>query len=95
MPLRFDPAQVFVGNFAYQGIARLRPGVDLLAVNRDIARMIPLVLERFPLPPGFTKGMLAEIKMGPNVHRLVDDVVGDVGRVLCVRSSGSHRRMAA
>jgi len=84
LPLRFDPAQVFVGNFAYEGIARLKPGADLAAANRDVARMIPLVVERFPMPPGFTKGMLADIKMGPNLHQLADDVVGDVGRVLWV-----------
>ena len=84
LPLRFDPAQVFIGNFAYQGVARLKPGVDLATANGDVARMIPLVLEEFPLPPGFTKGMLAEIKMGPNLQRLADDVVGDVGRVLWV-----------
>jgi putative ABC transport system permease protein len=84
LPLRFDPSKVFVGNFAYEGVARLRPGIDLAAANRDVARMIPLVIEKFPLPPGFNKGMLAEIRMGPDLHRLIDDVVGDVGRVLWV-----------
>jgi putative ABC transport system permease protein len=84
LPLRFNPAEVFVGNFAYQGIARLKPGVTLDAANRDIARLIPLVSERFPLPPGFTVDMLRQIKLGPNVHPLEADVIGDVGRVLWV-----------
>jgi predicted permease len=84
LPLRFNPAEVFVGNFSYLGIARLKPGVDLEAANRDVARMIPLVLERFPRPPGFPQQMLSEIRLGPNLHPLSADVVGDVGRVLWV-----------
>ncbi len=84
LPLRFNPAEVFVGNFSYQGIARLKPGVDLAAANRDVARMIPHVVERFPLPPGFTRRMVSDIKLGPDLHPLSADVIGDVGRVLWV-----------
>jgi putative ABC transport system permease protein len=84
LPLRFDPAEVFIGNFAYEGVARLKPGIDLAAASRDVARMIPLVIEKFPLPPGFTKDMLAEVRMGPALHPLADDVIGEVGGVLWV-----------
>ncbi|HEY3383341.1 MAG TPA: ABC transporter permease [Vicinamibacterales bacterium] len=84
IPLQFNRAEVFIGNFAYQGVARLKPGVTLEQANADIARMIPLVVERFPLPNGFTRKMLDEVRLGPNVRPLSIDVVGDVGRVLWV-----------
>lgn len=84
MPFRFNRAEVFVGQFSYQGVARLRPGVTLDQANADIARMLPLVLERFPLPPGFSREMLEEARLGPNVRPLAADVIGDVGGVLWV-----------
>ena len=42
VPFRFDRAKVFVGNFSYQGIARLKPGVTIEQANADVARMLPL-----------------------------------------------------
>src|SRR4051794_29410985 len=84
LPFGLNRAEVFVGNFSYQGIARLKPGVTLAQANADVARMIPLVMERFPMPPGFTKQMFQEIRLTPNVRPLSQDVIGDVGRVLWV-----------
>ncbi len=82
LPMRLDRSKVFVGNFSYQGIARLKPGVTIEQANADVARMIPMAIQRFPMPPGFTKAMFEEIKLGPNVRPLAQDVIGDVGRVL-------------
>jgi putative ABC transport system permease protein len=84
LPFRINRAEVFVGNFSYQGVARLKPGVTIAQANADIARMIPLVGQRFPLPPGFTKQMFEEVRLGPNVRPLAKDVIGDVGRVLWI-----------
>ncbi|MEP6917505.1 MAG: ABC transporter permease, partial [Acidobacteriota bacterium] len=84
LPLRFDRAKTFVGNFSFQGVGRLKPGMTIAQANADIARMLPLVLERFPLPGGFTKQMFDDVKIGPNVLPLAADVIGDVGRVLWV-----------
>ena len=36
------------------------------------------------MPPGFTRKMLDDVKIGPNVRPLAADVIGDVGRVLWV-----------
>ena len=36
------------------------------------------------MPPGFTRKMLDDVKIGPNVRPLSADVIGDVGRVLWV-----------
>jgi putative ABC transport system permease protein len=84
LPFRLNRAELFVGNFSYMSVARLKPGVTIAMANDDIARMIPLVMERFPMPPGFTKQMAQEVRLGPNVRPLAKDVIGDVGRVLWV-----------
>ena len=36
MPLRFNRAEVRLGNFSYQGVARLKPGVTLAQANADV-----------------------------------------------------------
>ncbi len=84
LPFQLDRAKLFIGNFSYQAVARLKPGVTLAQANADIARMLPLVLERFPLPAGFTRQMFEEVRMAPNVRPLSVDVVGDIGRTLWV-----------
>src|SRR3954470_21899806 len=84
LPMRINRADVFVGNFSYQGLARLKPGVTLEQANADVARMIPLVMQRFPMPPGFTKEMFSQARIGANLRPLSQDVIGDVGRVLWV-----------
>ena len=82
--VRLNRAELFVGNFSFRGIARLKPGVTIAQANADVARMIPLVSDRFPMAPGFTKQMFQEAHIGPNVRPLAQDVIGDVGRVLWV-----------
>lgn len=84
LPFQIDRAKVFVGNFSYQGVARLKPGVTLAQANADVARMLPLVVERFPMPGGFTRQMFDEIKIAPKVRPLSVDVVGDIGQTLWV-----------
>jgi putative ABC transport system permease protein len=84
MPFALNRANVFIGNFSYQGIARLKPGVTIEQANADVARMIPLAVERFRMAPGFTKQMFDEVKLGPKVRPLAEDVIGDVGNVLWI-----------
>jgi predicted permease len=79
LPFRFDRAGTSVGSFSYNAIARLKPGLTIAQANNDVARMIPLVFERFPPRPGDQK-----IRLGPNVRLLSEDVIGDVGRVLWI-----------
>ena len=83
-PLRLNRAEVFVGEFSYEGLARLKPGVTIAQANADVARMLPLMLDKFPLPGGFTRAMFVDARMGPRIRPLRDDVVGDVGKVLWV-----------
>ncbi|MBZ5536319.1 MAG: ABC transporter permease [Acidobacteriia bacterium] len=81
---RLNRSEVFVGNFSHYAIARLKPGVTLEQANADVARMIPLTLQKFPLPPGFSMKMVEEAKLGPNLRPLKQDAVGDVGKILWV-----------
>lgn len=82
LPFRFDRAQVFLGNFSYQALARLKPGVSIEQADADVARMIPMSLEKFP--GGMTQEILDQAQFGPNLRPLKADVVGDVGQVLWV-----------
>jgi predicted permease len=84
LPFRFNRAELFIGNFSYQAIGRLKPGVTIEQANADIARMIPMVFDRFPIPSGFTRRMFDDLRLGPRVQPLADEVIGDVGRVLWV-----------
>ncbi len=82
LPFQFDPAEVFLGNFSYQGIGRLKLGVGIDKANADVSRMIPLAAEKYPR--GLTLQMLKEARFDANIVPLKEDVVGDVGNVLWV-----------
>jgi len=82
LPFRFDRSQLFVGNFSYQALARLKPGVTLERANADVDRMIPMAVDKFP--GGITHELLESARFGANLHSLKEDVVGDIGEVLWV-----------
>ncbi len=84
IPLRWNRSEVRLGNFSWRGIARLKPGVTLEQANADVARMIPLVTQRFAAPPGVSAKMFESARIGPNLRRLKDDLVGDIGNTLWV-----------
>ncbi len=84
LPLRFDRNKTHLGNFSYEGIARLRPGVTMQAANADVLRMWPIVLNSFPAPPGFSIDLFKKARIAPNVRPLTRDVIGDVGKLLWV-----------
>jgi len=84
MPFRFDRSKTRLGNFSYEGVARLKPGMSVDEANADVARMLPIVMSSFPAPPGFSIKLFAEARIGPNLRPLKQDVVGDIGNVLWV-----------
>ena len=84
LPLRFDRNKTYLGNFSYQGITRLKPGLTIAQLNADMARMLPIVLSSFPAPPGFSIKLFEDARIGPNAHPLKQTVVGDVGNTLWV-----------
>ncbi len=84
MTMGFNRATMTIMNFSYPGLARLKPGVTLEQATKDVARMIPLTMQKFPPAPALGPTWFADAKMGPDVRVLADDAVGDVGRVLWV-----------
>jgi predicted permease len=84
MPLRFDRAEVRLGNFSYQGVARLKPGMTIDQATADVARMLPMASRMFPPPGGYSLKMFDEARIGPNLRFLKDDLVGDIGNTLWV-----------
>ncbi len=84
LPFQLDRGKVFVGNFAYDAVARLKPGVSIAQANADVARMLPLMIEKFPPLDGFSLKMFEQARLGPNVGPLKQDVVGNAGSVLWV-----------
>lgn len=84
LPFRFNRAEIFIGNFSYQAVARLKPGTSIDEANANIARLLPNIPDNFRLPPGFSREMYDDIKIGPLVRPLAADVVGDIGNVLWI-----------
>jgi putative ABC transport system permease protein len=84
VPLRLNRAEVRLGQFNYQAVARLKPGVTIERANTDLNRLIPRLVDMFPMPPGLTREMFEEVKLGANVRPLHQDVVGDIGRALWI-----------
>lgn len=84
LPVKINRAEVFIGQFNYQGIARLKPGVSIERANSELATLIPRLIDMFPLPPGFTRQMFDEVRLAPNVRPLDVDVIGDIGRTLWI-----------
>ncbi len=84
LPLQFDRNKTTLGNFSYEGIARLRPGQTMESANADVARMLPMVWTSFPAPQGFSIELFKKARIGPKVRPLMRDVVGDVGQTLWI-----------
>ena len=83
-PMQFDRNNLKLGNYSYEGLARLKPGVTIQQANTDIARLQPIVMNSFPAPEGFSLKIFQDAKIGPNIRPLKQDVVGDVGKSLWV-----------
>jgi len=84
LPLQLDRNKTTLGQFSYDGIARLRPGITLAQANADIQRLIPTVWSSFPAPPGFSINLFQTARLGAKIRPLSQDVVGDVGTLLWV-----------
>lgn len=84
VPMQWDRSKTKLGNFSYQGIARLKPGVTLSQVKADMTRLLPIAVRSFPAPDGFPLSLFEKIQMQPVPRPLKQDVIGDVGNVLWV-----------
>jgi predicted permease len=84
LPQRFDRARVVLGNFSFQGLARLKPGVTLEQANADVGRLVPIWLKAWPAPFGLDRGVFESARIAPALKPLKQSVVGNVGDVLWV-----------
>jgi predicted permease len=84
LPERFERSAVYLGEFSYRGIARLKPGVTMTQANADLARMLGIWLQAWPPPPGFDNAIFQNARFGPKIQPLKQEIVGDVGTALWV-----------
>ncbi len=84
VPFQWDRNKTNLGNFSFEALARLKPGVTMSQASADMARLIPIALRSFPAPPGFSIQLFQNAHLAPNLRPLKQDVVGDIGNVLWV-----------
>jgi predicted permease len=84
MALQLDRNDTKLGNFDYNTIARLKPGTTLAQANADLARLIPVALHSFPPWPGSPPDFFEKAQLGPDLHLLKQDVIGNIGTMLWV-----------
>jgi putative ABC transport system permease protein len=84
LPFKWDRNKMKLGNYSYEGIARLKPGVTMDQASADITRMIPIVMRSFPAPEGFSLKLFEDAHISSNLRPLKNDVIGDVGGSLWV-----------
>jgi predicted permease len=81
--LRFDPNRTSIGNFSFQGVARLKPGVTVAQANADVARMLPTWIDLWRRPP-LSRQTVENWRVRPALRPLQQDVVGSATQALWV-----------
>ena len=85
LPIRINRNSVALDGFGLRGLARLKPGVRVAEANADIARMLPIWLNAWPIPPGtLGRQAIESWRITPALQPLKDEVVGGVGEMLWV-----------
>jgi putative ABC transport system permease protein len=84
--VRLNPAELSMGNYSYQMLARLAPGVTPTEARADIERILPIWADAWPLPSGVTvtREEFASMRITPAVRPLKNDLVGGVANMLWV-----------
>jgi len=83
LPMTIDPAKLEAGNFNYEAVGRLRPGISPQRAERELSALVWRIPEEFPQSQ-INRGMIASAKLAVLVHPLRDDVVGEIQRALWV-----------
>ena len=83
-PFQLDRNQVTLGRYVFPSLARLKPGVTLADASADISRMVPLAIDRFPPPPGYTRDRFTRRAVTPRLTPLKQTVVGNIAGMLWV-----------
>lgn len=83
-PLQFDRGKLILAGFGFNGIARLKPGVELAEANADITRMLPIWMDSWSNGPGTDPHAYEKWKITPLIRPLKQQVIGNVSEVLWV-----------
>ncbi|MDR3774508.1 MAG: ABC transporter permease [Terracidiphilus sp.] len=83
-PLAFDRTNQKLAPFGYEGIGRLKPGVNLAQADADVARLIPVWMDSWSNGPGTNPHFYERWRITPSFRSLKQRVVGNVGGVLWV-----------
>ena len=81
-PPQFDESEVMMGNFSYQIIARMNPGVTMERVDAELSRLVDVAVDRYPGP--VTASMLDQAQFATVTQPLKEELVGNVRPVLWV-----------
>jgi len=84
IPMQLDRSKTKLGDFSYDGFARLKPGVTLAQANADLDHLIPVGIHSFPAPDGFSISLFDHAGIHATIHPLKQDVVGTIGNTLWV-----------
>ena len=84
-PFQLDRNQVVVNSgYGWNSIARLKRGVTIEQASADVARLVPIAIDAFPMRPGNTREQVVTARIGPALASLKERVVGDIGSTLWV-----------
>ena len=78
LPFRFDPNNVATGDYNWEGVAKLRPGLSAEDAEDDLNRVIQMLPEIY----GVGRGFLEESRFAARVTPLKRQVLGNVGDLL-------------
>ncbi len=84
LPFQWDRSKTKLGNFSYEALARLKPGITMAQASADMARLLPVAIRSFPAPDGFSAKLFESAHITSSLRPLKQQVVGDVGNVLWV-----------
>jgi len=82
LAVRLNRAELVIGAFYLQALARLKPGVTPAEARTDLERVLTIWAGAWPLFPGSTRETLASSRIAPIVRPLKDDLVGGIASTL-------------
>ncbi|MGH7130089.1 MAG: ABC transporter permease, partial [Planctomycetaceae bacterium] len=75
LPFQFEPGDLTLGRFNYDGLARLAPTATVEEANADVARMLPIWLHTWPPFPGMERTWFEKARLTPALRPLKEAVV--------------------
>ena len=78
LPFRFDPSSVATGDYNWDGIARLMPGISVRDAEADLNRVVQMLPEVY----GVGRGFLEDSRFSARVTHLKRQILGNVDDLL-------------